>query len=370
MGRLPHSLARASRTSVFALLVAGIAIIILMPVFFLFSLSLMSDAEAYNEWPLPLLPSLRARFKIEPAAAGVPGSVRVSLYSRTRGRYVPFVESGSATEIASFIRRKANCRVAADRIEAEIRRLDAGRQIDPETSVQRRPVEHRFILHKSLLANYLTFFRVTADAFPALLRSLWTALATIAISLAVGGTAGYAFARYRFKGRECLRLSVLFVRIFPGVAVAIPMVVILARMGMIDRPLGLALVYSVGQIALAVWITASVFMGIPVELEEAARIFGTTRTGAFFHVTLPLALPGLAACAMYAFIGSWNETIQAIVLTQANPTFPVVVYQSLVGSKGMVHLATAGGVAMALPAILFTLIIRKYILRMWGTVRL
>ena len=63
-----------------------------------------------------------------------------------------------------------------------------------------------------------------------------------------------------------------------------------------------------------------------------------------------------------------DETIQAIVLTQANPTFPVVVYQTLVGSKGMVHLVTAGGVAMALPAVVFTLIIRKYILRLWGGV--
>ena len=91
-----------------------------------------------------------------------------------------------------------------------------------------------------------------------------------------------------------------------------------------DHPLGLALVYSVGQIALTVWITAGIFMGIPIELEEAALIFGCTRTKAFMRVTLPLALPGLAACAMYAFICSWNETIQAIVLTQANPTFPVV----------------------------------------------
>jgi multiple sugar transport system permease protein len=72
---------------------------------------------------------------------------------------------------------------------------------------------------------------------------------------------------------------------------------------------------------------------------------------------------------MYAFIGSWAETAQAIVLTQFNPTFPVVVYQTMVGAKGMVNLIAAGGVTMALPAVLFTILIRKYILQMWGGVK-
>ncbi|MBN1487314.1 MAG: carbohydrate ABC transporter permease, partial [Anaerolineae bacterium] len=174
--------------------------------------------------------------------------------------------------------------------------------------------------------------------------------------------------RYVFKGRDALKFSVLFVRMFPGVAIAMPMVIILANMGLYDKPLGLSLVYSVGSIALTVWITASIFMGIPVELEEAAQVFGTTRIGAFLRVTLPLSLPGLAACAMYAFLGAWNETVSAIVLTQFHPTFSVVVYQTLVGATGQVHLAAAGGMAMGLPSVIFTFFIRKYINQMWGGV--
>jgi multiple sugar transport system permease protein len=220
-----------------------------------------------------------------------------------------------------------------------------------------------------MFANYITFFKVTRDALPALLRSIQVALLTVLISLTIGGTAGYAFARYRFKGKNMLKLSTLFVRMFPGIAIAMPMVIILAEMGFYDQPLGLSLVYSVGQIGLTIWITASIFMGIPVELEEAAQVFGRSKFGAFIYITLPLALPGLAASAMYAFLGSWSETAQAIVLTQFNPTFPVVVYQTMVGAKGMVNLIAAGGVAMALPAVLFTIMIRKYMLQMWGGVR-
>jgi len=343
--------ARVMRATIFYVMIAGIVLIILLPVFFLVSLSVMSDVEAYGEWPLPLRPRLSVRFKMEASDKGF----LVSMCSASQGGFVPFAESSDPEALSTAIERKANCAIPPERIEQEIARLDRNEFV-------------LFTSRKSLLANYRTFFKVTRDALPAVLRSLKTALVTILISLAVGGTAGYAFARYAFSGRDLLRVSVLFVRIFPGVAVAMPMVVILANMGLYDNPVGLALVYSVGQISLSVWITASIFMSIPVQLEEAAQVFGSTRTGAFMRVTLPLALPGLAACAMYAFITSWNETIQAIVLTQANPTFPVVVYQTLVGSKGMVNLTAAGGVAMALPAVVFTLIIRKYILRMWGGV--
>ena len=71
---------------------------------------------------------------------------------------------------------------------------------------------------------------------------------------------------------------------------------------------------------------------------------------------------------MYAFLGAWNETVAAIILTQFNPTFPVVVYQSLLGAVGQVNLAAAGGIAMAIPALIFTFFIRRYIRQMWGGV--
>ncbi len=353
MNMTGRKLVKAARAATFRVLICGIALVIIMPVFFLFSLSMMSDAESYNEWPLPLFPSFRAHFKIEAAEKGC----SVLLLNHGQGGYIPLVTGSDIDQMCEFITRKTNCRLDRNRMDAEISKLAERDEV-------------LFSLHKNMLANYVIFFRVTSDAFPALLRSLQTAFATILISLVLGGSAGYAFARHVFAGKNALKVSVLFVRIFPGIAIAMPMVLILSRIGLYDNPIGLALVYSVGQIALTVWITAGIFMGIPTDLEEAARVFGATRTGAFFHVTLPLALPGLAACAMYAFIGSWNETIQAIVLTQSNPTFPVVVYQTLVGAKSMVNLATAGGVAMALPALVFTWIIRGHILRMWGGVNI
>jgi multiple sugar transport system permease protein len=321
-----------------------------VPVFFIFSLSFLSTREAYR-YPLPLLPALITRFKLEEGEKGY----LLSVYDRIEQDYLSVLDTNDMEKMSVYMRSQLNTPMTVPEIEAQVARLETEEVV-------------YFQDRKNLLLNYDTFFKITRDAVPALLRSLQICLLTIVISLSIGGMAGYAFARYAFAGRNTLKFSVLFVRMFPAVAIALPMVVILARMGFYDQPLGLSLVYSVGSIALTVWITASIFMGIPVSLEEAALVFGATKTRAFLRVTLPLALPGLAAAAMYAFLGAWNETVAAIILTQFNPTFSVVVYQSLLGAVGQVNLAAAGGISMALPAIAFTFFIRNYIRQMWGGV--
>nr|WP_211250140.1 ABC transporter permease subunit [Mesoaciditoga lauensis] len=417
-------------STLFYIVVAGIILVILTPIYFLTNISLMSDQEAYD-WPIALYPSFVNKFKLEL----VEGKYLLSVYSNSLGDYTTIVETSDFDNLQKLTDRKTNSKIPKDLFLKEVEKAKAltsknateintlrsqykklttkirhanieiaqfkeklsmlkGMQgmEDVKKSFQEKlnkAIKDReklkeesktlesklfeiasvsFSVPKNLLENYITFFKVTTDAIPALIRSIEVALLTVTISLIIGGMAGYAFARYFFKGKNILKLSVLFVRMFPGISIAIPMVIILAGMGFYDKPIGLSLVYSIGQIGLTTWITASIFMGIPVELEEAAMIFGTTRTGAFLHITLPLAIPGLAASAMYAFIGSWSETAQAIVLTQFHPTFPVVVYQTLVGAKGLINLTAAGGMAMAIPAIIFTLIIRRYILQMWGGV--
>lgn len=341
---------KSAKTTVFYILVTGIIIGILLPFYFIFSLSFLSTREAYR-YPLPLVPAIITRMKVEWGERGY----LLSVYDRIEDDYMTVLDTSDLEKMSVYMRAQLNTIMSVEEIEQVVAKLET------------QPVVY-FQERKNLLLNYDTFFKVTRDAVPALIRSIQVCLLTIVISLTIGGMAGYAFARYTFKGRDALKFSVLFVRMFPGVAIALPMVIILARIGFYDQPVGLSLVYSVGSIALTVWITASIFLGIPVSLEEAAQVFGATKTQAFLRVTLPLALPGLAAAAMYAFLGAWNETVAAIILTQFNPTFSVVVYQSLLGAVGQVNLAAAGGISMALPAIAFTFFIRRYIRQMWGGV--
>lgn len=347
----------AKQTSVY-IVVAGIAFILIFPMFFLFSFSFMSDYETYSEWPKPMFPSFGADFMIDKDSEGY----HFHIYNKADKEFTGFGplffsdEEDSLEGLSKFIKRQSNCRITVEELREQL-------------EIVNKQGKAEFRANKEILANYILFFQVTRDAPAAVLRSFMVAGITIFISLTIGGMGGYAFARYFFKGKNVLKLSVLFVRMFPVVSIAIPMIIILARMGLYDQPMGLALVYAVGQISISIWVTASVFMSIPVSLEEAGMIFGTTKIGAFWHITLPLAMPGLAACAMYSFIGSWNEVLSAVVLTQFKPTFPVVVYKALIESQSQLNLITAGSVAQALPAIIFTLIIRKYILQMWGGVK-
>ena len=361
--RIGRKIYRSARTTTLYIVISGVAMALLFPIFFLFSFSLMSDYESYSEWPKPLIPSGSAEFRLSRVENEEGESAYLlAIWNRSEGAFQPFGPESSTRsdsslrKLSNFVRNYSNCELPPRRIR------DLMDQADQDSEI-------RFTLNKGLLSNYRRFFSLYSGAASSVAASLYTALLTIAISLSIGGMAGYAFARYIFKGKNLLKLSVLFVRMFPPVAVALPMVVILGRMGLYDRPAGLSLIYSVNQISLSIWITAGIFMGIPKSLEEAALIFGTSRVGAFFRVTLPLAVPGLAACAMYSFIYSWNEVINALILTQFNPTLPVVVYRSLLGANAQVHLIAAGSVAQAVPAIVFTLFIRKYILQMWGGVK-
>jgi len=355
---LKRGIFRSARMTTLYIMVSGVAMILIFPIFFLFSYSLMSDYETYSEWPKPLVPSLKADFRLTSGN----DTWQLHIFNKSDRKYAPFGPenfTGSDKDIRKllrFVENYSNCTLTGEELTVWMDRAARDGSVD-------------FTLKKSILSNYRLFFRLYRGAAQSVVQSLITALLTIVISLSIGGMAGYAFARYVFKGKDLLKMSVLFVRMFPPVAIAIPMVVTLGKIGLYDKPAGLSLIYSINQISMNIWITASIFMGIPESLEEAAQLFGTTRAGSFFRVTLPLAVPGLAACAMYSFLYSWNEVINAIILTQFNPTFPVVVYKSLLGANAQVHLIAAGSVAQALPAIIFTLFIRKYILQMWGGVK-
>ncbi len=347
------SINKAARKTVFYLFITTLLVGILLPVYFLVTISFLSTREAYR-FPLPMVPALKTDLELSHGKRGY----LLSVWERSEDDYVSVLDTKDLDKMRVYIQSILGTKITNEEIVLQIARLEKS----GEDAVY-------FTQPRDLLYNYETFFRVTRDAVPALMRSIQIALITIVISLVIGGMAGYAFARYIFRGRDALKFSVLFVRMFPGVAIAIPMVLILANMGLYDQPMGLALIYSVGAIGLTVWITASIFLGIPVSLEEAAQVFGATKFQAFMRITLPLAFPGLAAAAMYAFLGAWNEVVAAIILTQFNPTFSVVVYQTLLGATGQVNLAAAGGIAMAIPAVFFTFFIRKYINQMWGGMR-
>jgi multiple sugar transport system permease protein len=198
----------------------------------------------------------------------------------------------------------------------------------------------------------------------ALINSLAVAAMTMVVSIGLGAPAGYAIARYEFRGKTAFRMLIMLTRAFPLPLLALPLAVLFIRSGMDDTLWGLAMVHTMLALPFSVLITYSLFSGVPVELEEAAWVFGCNQWQAFIRVVLPLAAPGLAASAVFAFVISWNEVFAAAVLTIENRTLTAFLLQSL--NTSPVYLKFAGGALLVVPAAVFMFLIRKHLFAMWG----
>ncbi|MER8377962.1 carbohydrate ABC transporter permease [Mesorhizobium sp. M0092] len=210
----------------------------------------------------------------------------------------------------------------------------------------------------------LSFFINFAGVARALWNSVLVATLTMLLSIGFGAPAGYALSRFEFPGKETFRFLVLMTRAFPLPLLALPLAVMFIRTGLDDTAIGLALVHTTLALPFAVLITFSLFSGIPVELEEAAWTLGCTRLQAFRKIILPLALPGIAASAVFAFTISWNEVFAAAVVTIENRTLTAFLLQSL--GESPLYLKFAGGAALVIPALIFIFAVRKYLFAMWG----
>lgn len=210
----------------------------------------------------------------------------------------------------------------------------------------------------------LSFLLGFDGVLSSLVNSLIVAAITMIFSVGLGAPAGYALARYEFRGKGTFRLLILLTRAFPLPLLALPLTVLYIRLGVDDTLVGLALVHTMLALPFAVLITFSLFSGVPTELEEAAWVFGCTKVQAFRRVVLPIALPGLAASAIFAFVISWNEVFASSVLMIQNRTLTAFLLQNLDVSP--MHMKFAGGALLVLPAATFMFLIRKHLFAMWG----
>jgi multiple sugar transport system permease protein len=151
-------------------------------------------------------------------------------------------------------------------------------------------------------------------------------------------------------------------RAFPIVILAVPLAVIFIRWGIDDTVQGVSLAHTALALPFVVLTTASVFAGVPAELEEAAQTLGCSRASAFVRVALPLALPGLAASAIFVFIVSWNEVFAASLLTLQHRTLPAEVLSAPLNFR------FAAGFFLLAPSVIVIVIIRRYLFTIWGRV--
>jgi multiple sugar transport system permease protein len=237
----------------------------------------------------------------------------------------------------------------------------------PNIEILARPAV--WIPQKLILHNFQGIFGLldTQQGLPVasyFVNSLVISVTSTVVAIAVGMMGGYAFARYRFRGKGALFLGFMLSRTVPGVALSLPLFIIWARIGLIDTSWGLILVYMSINIPFTIWLTDGFFRQIPVDLSEAAQIDGCTRWQAFWRVEFPLARAGLASAAIFAFLTSWNEYALASQLTRttASKTMPVGLMdftaQFTVDWAGM----SAMAVLIIIPALVLTFIVQKHLI--------
>jgi multiple sugar transport system permease protein len=142
-------------------------------------------------------------------------------------------------------------------------------------------------------------------------NSLIVATATTLYSIIIGSLCAYAVARLHFKGKNFILMLVLTVSMFPAISILSPLYILLRDFKLLNTFEGLILPYTTHGLPLTIWILASFYKDIPSELEESARIDGTSRLGAFWRIIVPLAAPGVFTTAILVFIGAWNEFLFA-----------------------------------------------------------
>jgi multiple sugar transport system permease protein len=193
-------------------------------------------------------------------------------------------------------------------------------------------------------------------------NSLLVSVLSTGLSLLLGVPAAYALSRWRFKQRRQVALWVLCTRMAPPIAFTIPFFLAFRWLGLLDSVWGLVLVYLTFNLAIVIWMMQGFFEAIPTALEEAAWMDGCSIWSAFWHVTLPLTRPGLVATAVLCFIFSWSDFFFALILTRTQAvTAPVAIVNFLQYDGWEWTKIAAAGTLVMLPVLLFTVLVRKYL---------
>ncbi len=196
-------------------------------------------------------------------------------------------------------------------------------------------------------------------------NSFIVAITAATVSTIIGMFAGYNLARFHYKGKKLAMYYILFTYIFPTFMLAIPLMVILKQIGLLNTLQGLIFVHLAYTLPYSILMLRSYFMEIPIELEESALIDGCTRSSSFLRITLPLSAPGLVTSFVFAFTLSWNDLLFALILLSSSElyTLPLEMNFFLWGGEivdpiGLSAVAIFTGLV---PVILY-MILQKYII--------
>jgi len=203
-------------------------------------------------------------------------------------------------------------------------------------------------------------FSPRGGALASLGTSIWIAVLTVILSLAVAVPAGFALARLKLRWRSLILLAFLLPQAVPNLPVYVNIARVFYEIGLNGTVLGVVLVHASHGLVLAVWIASAAFASVDASLEEAARNMGASPWTCFRTVTLPLAAPGIIASAIFVFLESLDEfTGTYFVGVPDVTTLPLLMFNASMG--GNYQIASITALLLLIPSIAFMLVVERFL---------
>ncbi len=205
-------------------------------------------------------------------------------------------------------------------------------------------------------------------------NSVFIAGTSVLLALVIGTLAAYGFSRYPLKGNDTYLFIILTTRMLPAIVVIIPIMLMFRVVGMSGSYLGIILLYTAFNLPFTIWMMKSFFDELSPDVEDAARIDGSSETKVFFKISLPQVIAGLAATFVFGLILTWNEFLFALLLSSVDTrTVPVAMSQAVAGGGiGVLWgLLAAIETLFLIPVMLVTFFLQNQLLRgvTFGTVK-
>jgi multiple sugar transport system permease protein len=215
--------------------------------------------------------------------------------------------------------------------------------------------------------NYATLYTFGPGLPQVAYNSIVMSLMTVILTVVLSALGGYAFARFRFPGKDALFLLTLSVLMVPFATLIIPLYVMLNSVGLANSLLGVALIVSLFQLPFATYMMRISFEAVPRDLEESALIDGCGTLDVLWRIMLPSVVPGVVTVGLFAFLAAWNEFFAPLIMLTdpTKQTLPVAVANLRQQTMGAIDYGAtqAGVVAMAVPCVVLFLLLQRYYIR-------
>lgn len=212
-------------------------------------------------------------------------------------------------------------------------------------------------------ASDARFPRQVQDFPMAFVRSSIVSISTAVITVIFGSLSAYTLSRLAFRWKNTYGIIVLASRMVPIITLVIPLYLLLRNLGWLNTLHGLIVTQTSFLLPLSIWMLRSYFDALPGDLEEAARVDGTTRLGAFARIVVPLSVPGLAATFVIIFLLSWNEFLIPLVVGSSERvwTLPVLLSTFVSDFSLMYTIVNSVAVLSTLPTIMLAVLLKRYV---------